>query len=305
MATLLEDVIIESPKLSEKSKPRYLKTVREFMDHAGWQPSNWTGMAAQSFYNKLLRRMKPQSANATFTRLRYASRRVAQLHNNPQLDFASAVETAKGDDPEEKRALTYAEAGRLLDACRGPRPIDVRDFAIVTLGLKTGMRRFSMTGIHLSDFGRDRKLGHQTVEITLKGGKRFRVPLASAAIEALRPWKGWLTKAGVKGGPLFRSVSRPDMRGDVTIGTALSDEGLYKALKKRAEKAGIEFYPHLFRHTFVTWCKEAGMSDYDIAAVTGHVTGSGGNTSTVSRTYTDYAMAGVSGADAIANELWE
>jgi len=42
-------------------------------------------------------------------------------------------------------------------------------------------------------------------------------------------------------------------------------------MKARAHKAGIKgFHPHVFRHTFVSWCQQAGIPAYRIAGVTGH-----------------------------------
>ena len=56
-----------------------------------------------------------------------------------------------------------------------------------------------------------------------------------------------------------------------TVTDSLSSDGLYKALKKRAEHLGIEgFHPHAMRHAFVTYARAAGVPDWRINAVTGH-----------------------------------
>ena len=41
---------------------------------------------------------------------------------------------------KEPRILNEAEIGRLLDTCRDPQPLDVRDLAIVELGYGCGLR---------------------------------------------------------------------------------------------------------------------------------------------------------------------
>jgi integrase len=304
--TELESIIDQSPKLGKHTKRAYRSVVREYLEFAGQHPSAWSGASAQAFYNKLLDRMPAKSANVRFSGLRYVSKRRAQLNLDPLLDFAGVVEkaTVRGGSPPDRRALTLQEAGRLLDVCRGPRPLDLRDFALVSLGLKTGMRRFSMAGIQFEDFGRDRTRGYPFVEITLKGGNRHQVPLAGIAVEAMTPWKRWLGRANIRSGALFRSLTRPGLRGQVSVGDAISDQGVYKALRKRAAQAGIEgFSPHIFRHTFVTWAKSAGVPDHEIAAVTGHVL-EGGRSAMLDKTYMDHTVAGTAAADAIGDELW-
>jgi integrase len=303
--TELEMIIEQSPKLSRHTKRAYSATVRDFLQEVGHHPAAWTGHAAQSFYNGLLTRMPPQSANVKFSGLRYVSKRRAQLEQNPMLDFASVVETAKAPKLDvDRRALTPEEGTRLIDACRGPRPIDLRDFGMTVLGFTTGMRRFSMAGITLADFGRDRTRGYPFVEITLKGGSRHKVPLTRAAVEAMTPWKRWLSTGGIKDGALFRSVSRERLDGKVAVGEQITVDGIYHVVKARARKAQIEdFSPHIFRHTFVTWAKQRGAADHEIAAITGHVV-EDGRSQTINKTYTDHTMAGTSAADAIGEMLW-
>jgi len=304
--TELELIIEQSPKLSPHTKRAYRRTVKDFLEVVGGYPAAWTGHAAQAFYNQLLARMPAESANVKFSGLRYVSRRRAQLEQNPMLDFASVVETAKAPRHDvDRRALTFEEGTRLIDACRGPRPIDLRDFAIASLGFMTGMRRFSMAGIMFEDFGRDRTRGYPFVEITLKGGARHQVPLTRSAVEAMTPWKRWLGRGDIKSGPLFRSVSRPRLTGNVTVGPfAITGAGIYHAMQQRAEKARIEkFSPHIFRHTFVTWAKQRGAADHEIAAITGHVV-EDGQSQTINKTYTDHTMSGTVAADAIGEMLW-
>jgi hypothetical protein len=54
----------------------------------------------------------------------------------------------------------------------------------------------------------------------------------------------------------------------------------------------------------VTWAKQRGAADHEIAAITGHSI-EGGQSQTISQTYTDHTMAGTAAADAIGELLWQ
>ena len=67
---------------------------------------------------------------------------------------------------------------------------------------------------------------------------------------------------------------------------ALTPDGLYKALQKRAAAAGIvDFHPHILRHTFVTWMRAAKVPTEHVAAVTSHASGDEGRASVMERIY--------------------
>ncbi|UCC74120.1 MAG: site-specific integrase [Gemmatimonadota bacterium] len=264
--TELEYVIAHSPKLRPRTKAIYTRAVQSFLAYAGTHPSAWTGVAVESWRDALAADLKPQTVNLYLTGLKYASRRIAARHHDPRLDFAGYSEQLKADPPASRKALSFEEGHALVDACRGLRPIDLRDTAIVVLGLRTGMRRAGMCGIRFDDLGDDHH-----VTITLKGGKRHTIQLDTESIEALEPWLTWLEREGVASGHVFRSLSRPRLDGTVQIGSQLRPDGLYKALKRRAEAANIpRFHPHIFRHTYVTWMRERGVPDWKIASITGH-----------------------------------
>lgn len=299
--TVLERIVSSSPRLAPRTKTRYLAAARDWMTFAGADPWRWTPDAAQVYYARLLARIKPQSANTTMHALRYMSRRLAELNHGP--DFAKHVELAPPTaiDVKDQRALTAAEADRLLRACGdGAAPIDLRDYAMIYLGLRTGMRRFSMAGIHFEDFGVDRRTDTRYVEIAIKGRRRHRVPLAPATVAAMQPWLTWLRAHGVTSGPLFRSLAKQRVaatKESYVSAQALSGDGLYKALMARAKLAGIAdvFHPHTFRHTMVSWCQRAGLSNAQIAAITGHLPGS----RVLDSTYTDAFTVGTVASDTV------
>lgn len=264
--TELETVIENSPRLRQRTKLNYLRAVHLFLDYAGTNPSNWTGVAVENWRDSLSKQLKPQSVNVHMAALRYASRRLAQRHQNPQLDFAGYAEMLKAGQAKTPRVLTHEEGARLVDACRGTSPNDLRDHAIAVLGLRTGLRREGLCSITFKDFDDSGR-----VQVTLKGGRRHWILLDAEVMEALTPWVNWLLANGIKSGQIFRSVSKPMLDGTVKVRKELTPSGLYHAMKERADRAGIKgFHPHVFRHSFVSWCQEAGIPAYRIAGITGH-----------------------------------
>lgn len=65
-----------------------------------------------------------------------------------------------------QRTLTEAEISALLEVCKGDRPREVRDRAIIVLLVDTGLRAMELCGIQLSNVS----LYHHKISIIGKGG---------------------------------------------------------------------------------------------------------------------------------------
>lgn len=253
----LEQVVARDRKLSARTKQLYGQAVREFANYAG-SDADWNKKTAQDFYTTLLRRMRPQSANTMISGLRFATKRL-------KLDFVDDIELKIGKPTRKRRTLTHEEARQLLQTCVGTRPIDVRDRALLALGLLTGLRRSALVAIDC----RDLRTGH--VKATLKGGREHKVPISPTLHNVIEAWRTWLAAHGIAKGPLFRSISRSHIDETITIGSRLTPNGLYTALLRRAEQAGVKrVRPDIFVATFTAWCKEFGLSREQINAVTGY-----------------------------------
>jgi integrase len=273
--TILHQIVKTSLRLSKKTRTDYLRDIDLWIDFAGTNPAGWTRYRAQEFYNHLLERMKPQSANRIMAALAHASSWWAKKENQPELHFA-VVQTAPDDDKAPRRALTHDEAITLLATCAAGSPIDLRDRAMFVVGLETGMRRMSLQGMTLETIKNARE-GYPVAPVPIKGSgdTLYPVPLSDTAVAALAPWRAWLRKQKVTTGSVFRSLHRKIARGtgrlDYNVGEGLSLVSIYKIVERRAEKCGLEhMHPHIFRNTFVTWRMVAGLTPYQIAAITGH-----------------------------------
>lgn len=248
--------------LSPDAKRLYGAVVRDYQAFAGPNPQNWTQESAQAFYDQLTKRVSIKSANLMIGVLRSVSRHLAATTRDDSFRFVEAIRKARYKRTIPKvKAFSAEEARRLLRACAGDGPGDLRDRAIVILGLLTGMRRMSIAGINREDFGED------FVDITIKGSGRHRVPLSQNVMRWVAPWANWLNENGA----FFRRLSKPRLDDSVTVGGRLSREGVHYAIAERARAAGLNnFHPHVFRYTFVTLAKLQGAPNHVIASVTGH-----------------------------------
>ena len=266
----LERVVIKNRKLRPRTRQLYLQHVRTFLEVAGSGDLK-TDSALKYIDNwrteMVGRGVAPQSVNVALNALRFAVKKAGYTY----ADEIKTVPVADSQTESTDRALTWDEGSRLLNACATASPRDLRDTAIITLGLRTGMLRFSLCQLKIEDLVGD------TLTFIRKGGHKQAIKLDPCTLEAIANWRGWLSSVGITTGALFRNLSRVTARSVVAgqprveIGDQLTPDGLYRALKLRAKYAGIEgINPHVFRRTFLEWAKKAGATGEQLVAVTGH-----------------------------------
>lgn len=279
MTTVLHETIIKGRNIAPSTRERYVRDIDLWIAYAGEDPANWTRDRAQEFYDHLLQAqgLKPQSANRVMASLRYASKWWSHRLNRADLDFAQ-VQKASGRKPSKKNSLDQDSATRLLNACEAGSPAGARDFALIVVGLETGMRRMSMTSMLIDQtFERPTTLKYPHTMVIAKGtdGERVPVPLSDTAILSMYPWLSWLADNNIHTGPVFRGLDEIMQRSGRNKTTAkkiaISPSTIAKMLDRRCAQAGIaHVHPHLFRYTFVTWRFAAGLLPHEVAAVTGH-----------------------------------
>ena len=268
----LVQIVLKSPRKRYHTKRTYLRGIRDYL---AYSRGVLEGPMVESWRDMMIHRgLAARSVNTYLSGLQWASARLADRHRDPSLDFARYAEQLKVDEgPKNRLPLTHLQAAALLATTDdGPSlgvPHDLRDRAIILLGLKTGLRRYGIVNIDREDW----LSSHLTV--TLKGGRRHTIVLDQEVVDALGAWTKWLDRQGVRDGAMFRGLRHElDAEGKdhYVITDRYTSDGLYKQLKTRAKRVGLDFFPHLFRHTFVTWCQQAGVPAYRITAITGHRT---------------------------------
>ena len=160
------------------------------------------------------------------------------------------------------KVLSQTEMGKVLDSLEPPKDLaDLRDLAIMELLYASGLRVSELTGLELNDVNLDlhylRCLG--------KGNKERIVPIGNKAIEALR---NYLTAAR----PLWLKTGREKTVFISRQGKPLSRQWIWRIIKDRAKKAGIEkpVSPHTFRHSFATHLLVGGADLRSVQELLGH-----------------------------------
>lgn len=152
--------------------------------------------------------------------------------------------------PTEIAVLTADEVRGLLESCKGNKPDDRRDLALISVMLDTGLRLAEVTRISLDDVSYD-----NTIRIFGKGRKWRTVALGTASSMALSRWMRLLPEGS---STLWMGPKGP-----------LTTTGVRKLIERRGRLAGLDIHPHQLRHTFVdNWLRNGG-SEVDLARLCG------------------------------------
>jgi len=276
--TSLETAVSKSSDLRPRTKELYLQHVRAFLAFCG-DRTTFSDEDVLAWRNDMRRRKNsPQSVNVALNALRYAAEnaklaKLAEHARKRRLRIPEAP-TKSGAAKKADRALDWNEGRKLVEACSGSRGRDLRDNALITLGLRTGMLRFSMCQLKFDDVS--------LLQLTFikKGGEKHVIQLDDVTRDALVAWMDWLRRRDIDTGRVFRSLGRQrvSVDNDASIGDQLTPDGLYRALRERARQAGLkDLHPHVFRKTFLAWAKEIGAHPGQVAAVTGHKSDAAGD----------------------------
>ena len=150
--------------------------------------------------------------------------------------------------------FTSVELSRLEKACRGNTFAQRRDAAIVSVFRATGIRLAELAGIRYDpdDPGRsDVDLDRREIHVRGKGGKDRTVRIDH---EAARRVDRYLR---------VRARHEQSHRLGLWLGTGgrgpLTGNGIYQMVRRRGDQAGVQVYPHRFRHHFShTWLDRGG-----------------------------------------------
>lgn len=186
-------------------------------------------------------------------------------------DVLAGLRRSKGVAPRQAEALTVPLAKRVVATCQG-RLSDLRDRALILIGLAGGFRRSELVALDRSDLTvcEDgvrvriaRSKGDQEGEGQVIGISR--TGSATCPVAAL---EAWLEAAGIHDGRVFRSIDRYG-----NVGVSLSDRAVALILKSRTNRAGLDpqgFSGHSLRAGFATSAARAGVGEREIMATTRH-----------------------------------
>ena len=217
-------------------------------------------------------------ALATVLRYRATLGKLHKLAGHPSpfsdarcTELLAGIRNRKGSAQDRKRAATIDLAPAVEP---GADVIELRNRAIMLLGLFTACRRSELSGLDVEDLTtvdegmivhlRKSKTDQEGV------GRYIPVPRADYAPEqcAVRAIKVWLDASATTSGPLFRSARRQGL-----TTRRLSARSIADVVKQAALAAGEDpanYAGHSLRAGFVTLAWEAGFSLEAIMEQTGH-----------------------------------
>lgn len=199
---------------------------------------------------------EPSTARARQLGLRQFSAWLADEGENSEdeLLLLKHVKTAIKVTPE----LSDDQCTALLKACQGRHLRDVRDMAILRLMLETGARAGEVANLALDDVSLTE--GTAVIRRT-KTGRARTVPFGTKTAAAIDRYIRARRSHPLAHTPALWLGER---------GMGFGYEGLYSALGRRAELAGVRpFYPHLLRHTAASRWLAAGGSEQGLMTVAG------------------------------------
>lgn len=255
-ASQLDALIETSLNLRPRTKALYRECVAEFVAFAGTDARGCTPAMVESWLYKMLEDRKPQTVNVYRKAIRYASKRYAKHELGS--DFAAKVEKVKAPSAEKREPISYEEASDLLTTCDGEDLVNIRDRALIVLALRTGLRRGGIQALEMS--------GIRPPKITTlnKGGGSLTFEADTETFSALDTWLACLRRHGVTQGIVFLNVRKDKIHG------RMSAFQIWKVFDRRAKQAGIRHvFPHLARHSTVTWLRAEGKSSAEVGKLTG------------------------------------
>lgn len=252
VAEWLRSIDVGSPA-TERSYRTGLDALQRWAAEAGLDMDELTEDHLRAFRDDVSGRLSPGTVSTYLTGIR-SFYRWADSPSFP--DVASGVKGAHSRRGFKKEALTPEEARLVLERCQGESPQELRDFAMVNLMIRTGLRDIEVVRADVGDI--DRSAGRRVLLVQGKGRseKDELVVLSDKAYQPIERYLGTRPGCG-PGDPLFASLSRRNPGGRLTTRTV-------SAVAKRAlQAAGINsprYTAHSLRHTAVTFSLLGGAT---------------------------------------------
>jgi integrase len=171
-----------------------------------------------------------------------------------------------GDDESPHRALKREEAKVLLDAIDRRTTLGKRDYALIMLLIRTGIRRAEAVELTVGDLVMEQ--GYHVAII--RHGKGNTLGLTKLPVEVHQVIDDYLVAAGhehaVPEAPLFVSFRK----GDHPQERPLHPNQVERIVKRHAQAVGIAMSPHGMRASFITLAFEGGADLALVQDAAGH-----------------------------------
>ena len=234
------------------------------LDDVPWERIN---VASFNLYKTQLLKegRSPNTINTYLAAIRGVIKPAWQIGHNRQHAklILSTVKPVRGSRSYSGRALSQIETSKLISFCKVKNEaIDIRDIAIISLGIGCGLRRNELSELKLDDIN----FSEQSIRVIGKGNKERIV--CGSEIVFIR-LKDWINIRSAEGCPeVFVRIGK---HGDLRLNQKLSPMAIFKMLQKRAQAVGLEkFTPHDLRRTFATRMLDVGADISIVKEAMGH-----------------------------------
>jgi len=191
---------------------------------------------------------------------------------------ASRVRGFKVSDESKTIGLTRQQAQYILAAIDVSTLLGLRDLAMLSLMLRTGLRRMDVLSATVGALGEQQ--GHKTLRVLSKGAKER---LMKIPVDCYRDIEAWREaprrlREEMPSTPLFCGL-RKEGRKEAAIYNVrergqkpLADKAIWFIVVRRARAAGLQanITPHSTRHTFITLALDAGAPLHKVQMAAGH-----------------------------------
>jgi site-specific recombinase XerD len=251
--------------LARITRAHYLPIVRRFLQECfGTGPLVLHALALHDVTQFLLRQattVSPRRAQYIVSALRTFCRFLVQ-QGDMSADLAAAIPTvADWRLATVPKALAPAQVTQLLQSCKQDHPTGQRDYTIVLLLARLGLRPGEVVAMTLEDL--DWEEG--TLLVRGKGGRRDRLPLPQDVGQALATYL-----ADVRPRCATRRVF---LRMKAPQGGFANSVAICTIVRRALERAGLEppcKGAHILRHSLATNLLHAGASMVEISDVLRH-----------------------------------
>lgn len=265
----LLDLIDGSFDLRARTRALYHECVDHFVTFMGHgDPALYTPADVSRWILHLLETRQPQTVVVFRKAIRYASKQWVNhaARGEDREDFTAKVNKIKTQKQPPREPMTYEEAHKLLATCESTdetkprdRLLNRRDRLLLILALRSGLRRHGLASVNLE------RIRPPKITADQKGGGEITFEADDETLAELATWTHVLHRSGFKKGQIFRHITK-----DGAIGKPMTEFQIWYVFRKRAREAKIrDVFPHLARHTTVTWLREAGRSSAEVSKLTG------------------------------------
>lgn len=253
--------------IKPKSKETYRRALKQFFTYLETEgvtrPTRETLIAYKTYL--IDKKLSPYTVSAYII----AVRKMFQWTESEHLyaNIASQIKGQKKPKGFKKDALSVNQARKLLTIMETDTLSGARDYALVNLLVRTGLRTIETARANVEDI---RQQGEQAVLYIQGKGRDSKDDLVILTEETLEPIRAYISMRGqgVKdSSPLFISHS------DRNYGERLTTRSISRIVKDRLQASGLDdrrLTAHSLRHTAVTFSLIGGASIQEAQTLARH-----------------------------------